>query len=110
MGNFQCMGMQVCRYAGTLNYDYRSTTCNKQQAAMAKTSLTGAVQIVKYALMTEHEFLNTGLKREVYERMKAQFGCAKHGDRMHKALIIHAHMANSADMRSRAARLLDSKF
>lgn len=103
-----CWQFAVHSYARTLKRAVHLYIFLK--AAMAHTALTGAIQIVKYALMTQNEFRTSKLNRKVYKRMKAQLEGSTHGDRIHKAVILYAYMGNSTDLRTRAMHLLDSKF
>lgn len=67
---------------------------------MARTALTGAVNVVRIALMN----INTPI------RFTNRLRRAKKGGWDHRAIILLAHLGNDALLRERATALLESQF
>ena len=67
---------------------------------MARTALTGAVNVVRIALM------GANAPKRFTNRLKR----AKKGGRDHKATLLLAHLGKGAVLRARAAALLESQF
>lgn len=76
---------------------------------MARTALTGAMNVVKYALMTHEELLQTNLSVGHYRRCKKLLSQARTGSWEHKALVILAGTSRDSVLRARATSLLESR-
>jgi hypothetical protein len=71
---------------------------------MARTAITGAVNVVKYGLMTDSEFKKTRLNAKVHERMKQSLKQAKKGDLIYKAANLCASLSIDETLRARSKR------
>ena len=74
---------------------------------MARTAITGAVNVVRYALMTKKEFLEAGVKNQNY--FVEEFEKNKDTKLYRNALKLHAEFGADRRVKMHAIRIMRAK-